>query len=101
MDALLTLGLLAYSIAPIARARVQDEPGLSGDGEDLADGPGRRPDGGLGRVAGARISAERQLPFWDAMIVRSAEQLGCQTLWTEDLDAGQIINGVRVANPFA
>jgi predicted nucleic acid-binding protein len=51
-------------------------------------------------IAAAHISAERQLSFWDAMIVRSAEQLGCHVLWTEDLNAGQTINGVRVTNPF-
>jgi predicted nucleic acid-binding protein len=52
-------------------------------------------------VAAARIARERQLSFWDAMIVRSAEQMGCQTLWTEDLNSGQVINSVRIANPFA
>jgi predicted nucleic acid-binding protein len=47
------------------------------------------------------IAQDNTLSFWDAMIVRSASQLGCTTLWTEDLNAGQRIEGVTVANPFA
>jgi predicted nucleic acid-binding protein len=41
------------------------------------------------------------ISFWDAMIVRSAAQLGCATLWSEDLNAGQVYEGVRIINPFA
>jgi predicted nucleic acid-binding protein len=41
------------------------------------------------------------ISFWDAMVVRSATQLGCATLWSEDLNAGQVYEGVRVMNPFA
>ncbi len=51
-------------------------------------------------IAAASISEERQLSFWDAMIVRSAAEVGCSTLWTEDLNDGQLIEGVRIANPF-
>ena len=38
--------------------------------------------------------------FWDAMILRSAKELGCGTLHSEDLDPGQEYEGVRVSNPF-
>lgn len=38
--------------------------------------------------------------FWDAMILTSAAQLGCQTVWSEDLNAGQRYGDVRVINPF-
>jgi predicted nucleic acid-binding protein len=41
------------------------------------------------------------IAFWDAMVVRSAAQLGCTTLWSEDLNAGQLYEGVLVMNPFA
>ena len=41
------------------------------------------------------------ISFWDAMIIRSATQLGCATLWSEDLNAGQVYAGVRIQNPFA
>jgi predicted nucleic acid-binding protein len=39
--------------------------------------------------------------FWDAMILRSAKELDCQTLHSEDLNAGQAYEGVQVRNPFA
>jgi len=41
-----------------------------------------------------------QISFWDAMILQSAARLGCLVLWSEDLDAGQFYQGVRVLNPF-
>lgn len=52
-------------------------------------------------IATALLGTERQLSFWDAMTVRSASRLGCSTLWTEDLNDGQVIEGVRITNPFA
>lgn len=52
-------------------------------------------------VAAAMLSSRHQLSFWDAMIVRSAAELRCDTLWTEDLNDGQVIEGVRLANPFS
>ncbi|BBZ13107.1 PIN domain-containing protein [Mycobacterium branderi] len=51
-------------------------------------------------VAAASLSQRHQLSFWDAMIVRSATELRCGTLWSEDLNDGQLIEGVRVRNPF-
>lgn len=51
-------------------------------------------------IAAADLSSRHQLSFWDAMIVRSAAELRCETLWTEDLHDGQVIEGVRPANPF-
>ncbi len=41
------------------------------------------------------------MSFWDAMVLTSAIQLGCSTLWSEDLQAGQSFAGVKVLNPFA
>ena len=38
--------------------------------------------------------------FWDAMILTSARSLGCRVLYSEDLNAGQSYDGVRVVNPF-
>jgi predicted nucleic acid-binding protein len=38
--------------------------------------------------------------FWDAMILRSAKELGCQTLHSEDLNSGQAYAGVQIRNPF-
>ena len=41
-----------------------------------------------------------RISFWDALIVVSAEKAKCSTLWTEDLNDGQVIRGVRIENPF-
>jgi predicted nucleic acid-binding protein len=40
------------------------------------------------------------LSFWDAMILAAAVQGGAPVLLTEDLNAGQIIEGVEIRNPF-
>ena len=41
-----------------------------------------------------------RLSFWNALIVVSAESAHCETLWTEDLNHGQVIRGVCVENPL-
>jgi predicted nucleic acid-binding protein len=41
-----------------------------------------------------------RLSFWDALIVVAAEKAGCAEVWTEDLNDGQAIRGVRLHNPF-
>jgi predicted nucleic acid-binding protein len=41
-----------------------------------------------------------RLSFWDALIVVSAESARCEIVWTEDLNHGQIIRGVRIENPL-
>ena len=38
--------------------------------------------------------------FWDALVVQTAKQSGCSTLFSEDMQHGQEIDGVRVVNPF-
>jgi predicted nucleic acid-binding protein len=41
-----------------------------------------------------------RISFWDAMIINSAWQLNCKTIWSEDLNAGQLYQGIEVINPF-
>jgi predicted nucleic acid-binding protein len=41
-----------------------------------------------------------RISFWDSLIVVSAESARCERLWTEDLNDGQIIRGVRIENPL-
>lgn len=38
--------------------------------------------------------------FWDALIVVSAESAQCEKLWSEKLNDGQLIRGVRIENPL-
>ena len=40
------------------------------------------------------------LSLWDALIVQAAVESGCTRLLTEDLQDGQVIDGVRVEDPF-
>lgn len=41
-----------------------------------------------------------RLSFWDALIVSAAKALDCSHLLTEDLQAGQKLDGVVIINPF-
>ena len=41
-----------------------------------------------------------RISFWDSLIVITAESANCRLLWTEDLNHGQIIRGVRIENPL-
>jgi predicted nucleic acid-binding protein len=38
--------------------------------------------------------------FWDALILRAAQQAGCSVLLSEDLQEAREIDGIRVVNPF-
>ncbi len=42
-----------------------------------------------------------RVSFWDALIVQAARQSGCVQLLTEDMNAGAVVAGVRLINPFA
>ena len=46
------------------------------------------------------IADDTSISHWDALIVAAALHQGCETLLSEDLQHGQIIEGVRVVNPF-
>lgn len=51
-------------------------------------------------LAAIGIHQRTGISFWDAMIVRSAAEIGCAVLYSEDLNAGQEYSGVLVENPF-
>lgn len=40
------------------------------------------------------------LSIYDSLIVAAAERAGATTLWTEDMQHGQTIAAVTIANPF-
>jgi predicted nucleic acid-binding protein len=42
----------------------------------------------------------QKLSFWDALIVHSSRKAGCRVLLSEDMHHGQVIDGVRILNPF-
>jgi predicted nucleic acid-binding protein len=41
-----------------------------------------------------------QISFWDAAILAAAQSLGCDTVFSEDFNHGQLYGSVRVINPF-
>ncbi len=50
---------------------------------------------------GLRLAERYALPIDDAMIAASALDCGCTTLWSEDFQDGQILDGrLRIRNPF-
>jgi len=51
-------------------------------------------------IAAIGVHTRARIGFWDAMIVVAAAESGCGVIWTEDLNDGQELEGVRVRNPF-
>ena len=45
-------------------------------------------------------SRSSRLSYWDALIVETALGAGADVLYTEDLQHGQAIDGLRIVNPF-
>lgn len=50
--------------------------------------------------AALQIKDRYKLSYWDAAIIAAAMELGCHTVYSEDLNHGQSYAGVRVINPF-
>jgi predicted nucleic acid-binding protein len=38
--------------------------------------------------------------YWDSAIISAAREAGCSELFSEDLSHGQIVEGVRIVDPF-
>ena len=51
--------------------------------------------------AAVGLADQAKLSFWDALVVVAAARSGAAVLYTEDLNDGQEILGVRIKNPFA
>jgi predicted nucleic acid-binding protein len=50
--------------------------------------------------SGLHIRAKYGFSFYDSLIVASASRLGCKQILSEDLQHGQVVEGIRVENPF-
>jgi predicted nucleic acid-binding protein len=49
-----------------------------------------------------RIAAKHRYHIYDALVIAAALEAGCATLYSEDLDDGQTIDGqLTIRNPFA
>lgn len=50
--------------------------------------------------AAVRIGQRYRLSYWDAAILAAASAMGCDAVYSEDLNAQQDYGGVVVVNPF-
>lgn len=46
------------------------------------------------------ISIQTQFSFWDSLIVSAAHSSGCVIVYSEDMNHNQLVNGVKIINPF-
>jgi predicted nucleic acid-binding protein len=51
-------------------------------------------------LAAIDLTRLHSFSFWDALVLRSAQQAGCGVLFTEDMQHSREIDGLRVVNPF-
>ena len=51
--------------------------------------------------AGLDLHQTRSVSFYNAIVLASAATAGCSELFSEDLNTGELVGGVRIINPFA
>lgn len=51
-------------------------------------------------LAAIDLHQAHQVSFWDAMVLKSALELGCSIVWSEDLNPGQRFEALEVRNPL-
>lgn len=51
-------------------------------------------------MAATQRHAAGNISFWDALIVEAALASGATVLYSEDLQHGQVIDGLTITNPF-
>jgi len=51
-------------------------------------------------VEALRISAKHKFAWYDSLIVAAALEGGCDVLYSEELQHGREIEGLRIENPF-
>jgi predicted nucleic acid-binding protein len=51
-------------------------------------------------LAAIDIHRLHKFSFWDALMLQSAKQSGCNVVLTEDMQGDQEIQGLRIVNPF-
>ncbi len=90
--------LQEYFVAATAKLRV-DSPTARRKVELLGEFDVVTP--GLSDVLAA-IDLHRlhRFSFWDALIIRSAQQAGCSILFSEDMQDLRDIDGLKIVNPF-
>jgi len=51
-------------------------------------------------LAAIDLTRLHSFSFWDALVLRSAQQSGCAVLFTEDMQHAREMDGLRIVNPF-
>ncbi len=51
-------------------------------------------------VSAIELHRLTHISFWDALIVHAARAAGAAVLYSEDLQHGGVLGGVRIVNPF-
>lgn len=49
---------------------------------------------------GLDLQQRYRFSFYDSLIIAAAQEAGCNTLYSEDLQHAQVIGGLRIENPF-
>ncbi len=47
-----------------------------------------------------QIKLAHGFSYWDSAIIAAAAALGCQTLYSEDMGHGRMVENVTIRNPF-
>ena len=51
-------------------------------------------------ITASRLHERHRISWWDALIVEAARVAGAHRILTEDLQHGQVIEGVLIEDPF-
>jgi len=51
-------------------------------------------------IRAAEIEEKHRISFWDALVIVAAYEANCEKILSEDLNSGQVIEGVLIENPF-
>jgi predicted nucleic acid-binding protein len=54
----------------------------------------------LSIIRATEIEEKYGISFWDALVIVAAYEAKCEKILTEDLNSGQVIEGVLIENPF-
>jgi predicted nucleic acid-binding protein len=50
--------------------------------------------------SGLDLQQTRSVSFFDSIVLASAHAAGCNVIWSEDMNTGEVINGMQITNPF-
>lgn len=51
-------------------------------------------------IAAMQLHQRYNLQFFDALLLATARNAGCHTLFTEDMQSGRTVEGISLLNPF-